>query len=76
MLKYFIDLKEMVISERGDQELSIGGLISLLLFHLVGWNFTWKLPIFTVLRQNLRKPGKKYKMAEKTLSSGQNAFLR
>ena len=76
MLKHFINFTEMVFLERWDQELSIGGLISMLPFCLVGWNFTWTLPIFTVLRQNLRKAHKKCKMAKNPLSSGQNAFLR
>ena len=39
MLKYFVSLKVMAVLERGDQELSIGGLISLITFCLVGWNF-------------------------------------
>ena len=76
LLKYFMNLKEKVFLERGDQELSIGGLISFLPFRLVGWNFTWKLTIFTVDNAKFVKTRKKCKMAETPLSSGQNAFPR
>ena len=76
LLIYFINLKVMVFLERGDQELSIGSLISLLPFRLVGWNFTWKLTILTVENAKFVKSRKKYKMAETPLSSGQNAFPR
>ena len=76
MLECFINLKAMVVLERGDQELSIGGLISFLPFRLVGWNFTWKLTIFTVDNAKFVKTRKKCKMAKTPLSSGQNAFPR
>ena len=49
MLKYFINLKVMAALERGDQELSIGSLISLITFCLAGWNFTWKRTILSFL---------------------------
>ena len=73
MFKCFINLNAMVVFERGDQELSIGGLISFLTFRLVGWNFTWKLTIFTVDNAKFVKTRKTCKMAETPLSSGQNA---
>ena len=76
MPKSFINLTEMVWLDRGDQELSIGGLISLLTFRLVGWNFTWKVPIFDIYNAKFAKTGKKCKMAKKTLSGGQNTFPR
>ena len=76
MFKCFINLKVMVLLERGDQGLSIGSLKSFLPFRLVGWNFTWKLTILTVENAKFVKLRKKYKMAETPLSSGQNAFPR
>ena len=54
----------------------MGGLISLLPFRLVGWNFTLELPIFDVYNAKFAKKRKKCKMAQKPLSSGQNAFPR
>ena len=76
MFKCFINLKVMVLLERGDQGLSIGSLKSFLPFRLVGWNFTWKLTILTVENAKFVKSRKKCKMAKTPLSSGQNAFPR